>query len=440
MRTRGKHPSVAYTSLLVFMVVTIFSCDGGAGTSGSAGTSGAAGSISVTRRDSAGVEIVEVPGQLLDSLPSLRFASEPSMSIGAVEGEAPYNFQDISAARRLTSGEVMITDQSLELRIFGADGVFRRSYGREGAGPGEFGAYPTYVSETDGKRVAIYDPSRTYVTRMDLETGVFTTLPLSTECREPGKTEQYTCSIVRLLPDGTVFAALRVPVAPAATGAPSPAWAEGDPRLTVSPLPGSRYGLLKDATFHSLDTLQAPGIVRSGVGSDFFSAQALFQPGGQIAFGAHGFITGDPHKFEIRVRDADGALRRIIRVLTNAVPVTEALLDSHRRWADSSRRSLIAHEYLATLRAEGNVPFFGALRLDRAGRIWIRSYQAPGFWGPTSPAVWTILDGDGTPVARLAANRRGDILEAGEEYVLLRETDSDGVEFVRMYRLEAVPS
>jgi hypothetical protein len=176
------------------------------------------------------------------------------------------------------------------------------------------------------------------------------------------------------------------------------------------------------------------------VGSDFFSAQALFQPGGQIAFGAHGFITGDPHKFEIRVRDADGALRRIIRVLTNAVPVTEALLDSHRRWADSSRRSLIAREYLATLRAEGNVPFFGALRLDRAGRIWIRSYQAPAFWGPTSPAVWTILNGDGTPVARLAANRRGDILEAGEEYVLLRETDSDGVEFVRMYRLEAVPS
>jgi hypothetical protein len=76
--------------------------------------------------------------------------------------------------------------------------------------------------------------------------------------------------------------------------------------------------------------------------------------------------------------------------------------------------------------------------VDRAGRIWIRDYQSPSFWGPTSAAVWTILNSDGTPVARFTASRRGGILEAGEDYVLLLETNSDGVEFVRMYRLESV--
>jgi hypothetical protein len=273
---------------------------------------------------------------------------------------------------------------------------------------------------------------------MDLETGEFTTQPLSTDCREPGETEPQRCAIVRLLPNGTVFASRTVLPSPDSARASATAASDEDPRLTVRRFPSRSYGLLGDATFRALDTVRAPGIVQSGVGSDFFSAEALFDPGGQIAFGADGFITGDPRTFEIRVRGADGSLRRIIRVLSEAQPVTNELLGRHRRWADSAPRAPIAREYLATLRPGGTVPFFGSLRVDRAGRIWIRDYQSPSFWGPTSAAVWTILNSDGTPVARFTASRRGGILEAGEDYVLLLETNSDGVEFVRMYRLESV--
>jgi hypothetical protein len=410
-------------ALLVGTMPLLLACAAGDG------SSGYGNNARISKRDSAGVEIVEVPGELLDSLPLWRTAAQPSLSIGEVAGEAPYNFQMISTARRLQSGEIMVTDLALDLRIFGPDGVYRRTYGGRGPGPGEFGGYPIVVSESDGDRVAIYDRARGVYTNIDLRTGDFSVAPVSPDCVPAANAERSgTCNIARIFADG----AMVVSRPDLSTATPAPFDRENPQRIRISRSGDLHYGLLQNGVFQPLDTVGGSGSVQSGVGSDYFGTNELFNPGGQVAFGVNALVVGDPKTFELRLHGSDGRLRRIIRILEPAIPVTDAVLGVHRRFVDSVGRNAAMREYVNTLRPEGIVPFFDAIRLDRAGRIWIRDY-APAFWGPSTAGRWTILHADGSPAGRFLPDRRITILEAGDNYLLMRETDADGVEFVRLY-------
>jgi hypothetical protein len=421
------------------VIAAIASLFAHAACAGSADHRDAGGAFAPVTHDSAGITIVEVPGENLSSVPDWSVASEPAVSIGAVSGEAPYLFQRVSAARRLSNGEIMISDQSLELRMYGPDGVFRRSYGRRGGGPGEFGGYPIRISEPESARVAIYDEPRENVTFYNLLTGEYTTEKLTTECRAPGDAQESRCNVVSVLADGAIFASRTAAVANVAAEPPTAEPAGGQTRFTVGQLAGRAYGRLSDGAFHPFDTIAGGGNVRTAPGSDFFSAEALFNPGGRIALGTAGVISGDPLAFEIRVRSTDGALRRIIRVNAKPQVITADMLARHRSWADTALTNPIAKEYLASLRPGGRVPYFGALHIDRVGRIWIRNYQAPTWWGPRTPAVWTILDSTGVPLGRVNNLPRGNVLDIGDDYVLILQTDAEGVEFVRLFPLNARP-
>lgn len=64
---------------------------------------------------------------------------DPVISIGEVEGEAPYLFSGVASVRLLPDGRLIVADRgSHTLRIYDADGRFERQFGREGDGPGEF--------------------------------------------------------------------------------------------------------------------------------------------------------------------------------------------------------------------------------------------------------------------------------------------------------------
>ncbi len=66
----------------------------------------------------------------------------PVVSIGPeslTEAGAPEEFGRVSAAALDPAGNVFVADiGNLEVRVFGLDGVHRRTFGREGEGPGEF--------------------------------------------------------------------------------------------------------------------------------------------------------------------------------------------------------------------------------------------------------------------------------------------------------------
>jgi hypothetical protein len=66
-------------------------------------------------------------------------ASEPTLDIGVVEGDANYSFAAVAGALRLDDGSVVVADEgNTRISVFGSDGVFVRSWGSRGEGPGEF--------------------------------------------------------------------------------------------------------------------------------------------------------------------------------------------------------------------------------------------------------------------------------------------------------------
>lgn len=91
------------------------------------------------------------------SLPIWRLAAEPRMSLGVVGGDSLQEFGSVVGARYLPqSDRVVIADRSAKcIREFGTDGTHVQSFGREGRGPGEFASIDQLYA--DPETVSVLD-------------------------------------------------------------------------------------------------------------------------------------------------------------------------------------------------------------------------------------------------------------------------------------------
>lgn len=84
----------------------------------------------------------------------------PAVSIGPktlTDEGAPEEFGGVTAVALGPEGNVFVADaQNREIRVFGLDGVHRRTFGRDGEGPGEFRSI--YSIAWVGDRLLTYDP------------------------------------------------------------------------------------------------------------------------------------------------------------------------------------------------------------------------------------------------------------------------------------------
>ena len=82
----------------------------------------------------------------------------PTLSIGELEGQAEFLFGNVQSIAVDDSGTLYVLDsQADEIRAFGSDGTFLRTYGRRGEGPGEF-SLPVAIAVLSDKRVLVRDP------------------------------------------------------------------------------------------------------------------------------------------------------------------------------------------------------------------------------------------------------------------------------------------
>ena len=65
--------------------------------------------------------------------------ARPLVSIGVVQGDPHYEFDDVTSVARLPDGRIAVANNgSGEVRFFGPDGSFIRAVGRAGDGPEEY--------------------------------------------------------------------------------------------------------------------------------------------------------------------------------------------------------------------------------------------------------------------------------------------------------------
>jgi len=88
-----------------------------------------------------------------------RLSQEPLLEIGVREGEEEYQFFRVGGSVRLADGRIVVANTGgRELRVFGPDGSYEKTIGRDGEGPGEF-RWPTRIRMLSPDSLMVWDQS-----------------------------------------------------------------------------------------------------------------------------------------------------------------------------------------------------------------------------------------------------------------------------------------
>lgn len=385
-------------------------------------------------RDSAGVTLVEHPGEVLDRAPPLELAPEPALRLGTVDGSPELQFATVTAGTRLDHGTIVIVDrQNASVRLFNADGRLLRSMDRQGDGPGEFrrpellavgpdGTLGVWdglrrrllLFDRDGELVADEAPTRElpvgWLQGFVLEAGDPAApereLLFMWEARadrvEEGDEVRYreTAQLVRTAADGSAD--------------------------TLASFPGTTRILRTEYA--------AGGMVGISISSPWYAPRLL------QALDAEALWHSDGTRWEASLRDpATGELGRIVRILQEPDPFTgariEAMYDSVRARAvragrdPPDERSVRDREYPET------VPPLAELFMDVERRLWFGELEVPPLNLPSAAGWqvqrWLVLDPAGEEVVgRVTLPPRSRLLHADADGVLLVVLDELDVPYV----------
>ena len=358
--------------------------------------------------DTTGVRVVFSDPLRSDTRCSL--GTEPVLSIGASQGEAPYGFEGVRGVARLSDGSVAVMNNGTgQIRIFGADGRYLRGMGRTGRGPGEFNTgFSIWVLPGDTLWVGDYRPWRFNVFQAS---GAFVRAVEVTPDMDD--------------PDGGGVLANGVSVNVD----------DGRARLDFEhPEPRHVYAHFRDGSrVRRLATLNGP---RYGEWRGAAAAlPTLFDPVPRVdARGTTIAITTsiDP---EVLVLDESLRPRHIVRWSDPEREVTSAHVQAFRDifiesagGRESETWSRFHEDAVSDQRPVANLfPTVSSLKVGRDGRLWVARYRRPGErW------AWMVFGPEGDficwcpqlPVAPY---------EFGGDYVLGTRTDDQGVERVLMY-------
>jgi hypothetical protein len=415
-RERRATPSPLSIPLLV-LVPLLASCGGDA----------AGGSSTFSVRDSAGVQVAESTAPAWGEDEGWRVSAEPTLQIGEAEGAPQYLLSRVGSATRRSDGSIVLANSgSQEIRTYGPDGAYLRSFGREGGGPGEFqrlgGIYllpgdSILAYDFPARRLSLFSPEGEFVRASTLQ-GELTP-------------NQGFPQVIHALSDGSVIVRLIGFDGNASA-------ADGLTFQTQTFLRFSATGELLDTVSVQppLETYQVSQEAPSGM-----IAMVMMTP----SFGREQvtavtesrIMLGSNKVFQVEVYAPEGALERIIRVERPPRPVTDEMLEALAR--ERSEREAAAHRDDPLLRRAhqemphaATVPFYSRALGDDAGNLWLREYDVPEEPEP----AWMIFDPEGRLLGTVALPADFTPSHIGEDFVLGVWRDELDVERVRMYGLE----
>ncbi len=355
--------------------------------------------------------------------PDLTLAEEPRVRIGALDGPLEYIFGEVTGAVRLDDGSIVVVDeQSDNVRRYDANGRHLWTSGREGDGPGEYRGL-RLLRNCPGAAVTVFDWVQDRITQLDLDGNVVDTRTLNS---------------IGVNPYGT----------PACST---------DGRLVFTPWPEDRPSVLERAVGEqwrwrvslrvavtgSVTVLQSgiPGAERTRI------SRGSVMPsywGRSMVFAAvdTGVWFGTSDDYELQHLDWTGRVTRTARWAGPDLAVTDEQVDRYRdylsgldRYADGEGRRRFEREVWPERRAylPELFPAYESLLALADGGLWIRTHR----WRVPGEELH-LLDRDGAWLRRLTMPGGSVLLDAGPDWVLVRQRNAFDVPTVALYDLVEV--
>ena len=368
-------------------------------------------------RDSAGVTIVESSGPVWGSDNRWRVEPKAFLDIGSADGDEPYLFNSVETALRLGDGTIVVANAgSGELRVFDSAGRHRRSVGRKGSGPGEFGQSSSVhiwrapngdiVAEDAGnRRVNIFDSAQVFRATVTLD------LPPA------GRT-----FLQDVLSDGSWLVRALV------EGSQSP------PNEWRSTSVYHRYG--SDGK-HLATLIQSPEALLLGASDGQMSTflPVPFSPNSFAATQANTVLVNDEGAPRLIQLAADGAIRSIYRWQAprrRSVDLIEAYRSAELAGTTDSAWKRIRGKFLSrSLPMSEFVPAYVRMIVDYGGNIWLQRY----YLDSEKERINDILAPDGRWLGTVTLPAGLRVLQVGPDFLLGWRRDESDVEHVVVHRL-----
>ena len=384
-----------------------------------------------TRSDSAGFTIATNTAAATELKPVFTVDSAPRLRIGVEAGAEPLQFDQVTGVARLDDGRIAIANgRPAEVRIFTPSGEFLSSVGRAGQGPGEFQRLSRVIAGTGDTLFAV-DPMYMRIHQYTIGGG------------HVGTTTASLDSILRAMAPMTLAEGMTEPFRNGSVVV------EGQPP-TDGPLDGSQFPTGELFRRREKAVWISADYSRSVVIGDVLGIQQMFidMGGGrrsaeippssrwqQTGIGARGtkLCTAGNETPEIRCVEQDGRVT-IIRWTQEPVPTSQETIDAWKtRARERAGRSPApgakqnAERVIAGMIVPPTVPPIAFLFVDAEGGVLVGSPDLKG-----GRPGWNRLrvfspDGELLGYADVPQIWIGDL---GDDYLLGRSFNEDGVEFV----------
>ncbi len=360
--------------------------------------------------------------QVQGNIPTWTLSAAPTLTIED-DGTPATQFVRIVGVARLSNGSIAVANRGTnDIRIFDARGRHVTTFGRTGEGPGEFRRLE-WIGRS-GDTAWFYDSGLRRTTAVSL--GVEPKLSGTVRITAEGKRGSF--SVTGRLNDGRYVATTNV-----------------SPTFEIPPgvhrLPGST-GIIPstgDGEVAWLGDFKSAAIFVHNPTGDLKQAGV-----GPIAFppwlrsaaeGAQIWIgdSGGDSLVVVRARDLS---RFTVRVPFERRSPSRSLVDAAREQEMALNRnpqgsSFTEAKYSAKYLPE-KLPSFESFMPGPQGELWIQEYTG----NVRSPTQYVVIDSNGRPRGRVSVPGGSRVREVGLDYVILVHEDNDGVESVRLHRLQ----
>ena len=389
--------------------------------------------------DSAGIAVATAVDPLWGPGEGWTVEAEPLLEIGTVTGASEYLFTDVTAAVRLSNGDIVVAERAAsELRSYDAAGNFQWRAGRDGEGPGEFRSLD-FVGTTAGDSLVTYDRALLRAQLFDPQGRLARAYRVAiSEGEAPGR------GVLADKAVGVVDGLLVVRFIE---------YGERIPNGIVR-WPPERVAALDLANGAVRSLIVLPGneaYMQAREGGGYTDSPYVFSNGPEYGAAAGRLAVIDTEAWSVRlISSRDGATTAVFRRDVAPRSVTPTLVDLHLdgivalAFADPDQAA--AEDVERFRQGWGGypraprLPVLRSVHVDGAGHLWLQPYYVAG----AEPLPFEILAPDGTwlgsvslppGLVRAFTQYQAPYMEIGDDHVLGVWTDELDVQYVRMYRI-----